>query len=136
MRTVLKLHVMKLGRIFVKPKTLFVIYLFGSLPFCHLLVLHIFAKKIPEFLDKIVKCITPRIARNYILTKAKGVGKFAIRDILDNSKANLLYNEKIDARAQCKHNRLDLLLIDKCANTWFVVEIGSSSMHEYDQVEN
>lgn len=86
--------------------------------------------------DEIVKCIGLKIARNYMLTKAKGVGKFAIGDILDNSKAKLFYDKRIDVRTQCKHNRPDLLLIDKRANTGFIVEIGISSTHEYDRVEN
>ena len=86
--------------------------------------------------DEAVKCIALKLAKNYLMTNSKSTSRFSVGDILDNERARIIFDKPLTVERNIKHNRPDILVFDKMANSAIIFEIGISSFHEYDRTEN
>ena len=73
--------------------------------------------------DEVVKCVGLNIAKRYGLTKAKRMINFRLNMALENEKALMFLDKKISTDVQVKHNKPDLVIIDKKKRAAVIVDV-------------
>ena len=85
--------------------------------------------------DEATRCIALKLSRMYSFTKTRRVRNFRVGDILENERAKLYFDVHIKTPVYIKHNRPDIVVIDKAKRQALIIEVGISSDHEIRRVE-
>ena len=86
--------------------------------------------------DEVLKCIALKMLRKYNLANTKRSRNVKIGETFENEKAKIFIDKHIKVERYCKHDKPDLLVIDKINRIGLIIEIGISSAHEIEHAEN